>query len=300
MSRTLELSLLRTFVLLIEERSVTKVANRLHRTQPAITLQIKRLEEAAGRRLFETDLRKLQLTRHGEMLLPYARTMLRMHDEARLQLVSEEIEGRVTLGCPDLYAAFLLPQTLASFRETYPGVEVTVHCSLSRQLAKDMEEGVTDIALATRMPGVSPKVGSATRLRSEALVWVGAENGKAHLETPLPLAMLPEGNLYRDHALMALNEAGRQWRVACVSESIAGLQAMALADAAVVVLADSVKTTGLRRLGPKDGLPALNCVDLMLWRRQPGVSRAADYLADHIQRNIATAPDVEQPIAEMV
>ena len=286
MQRTLELSLLRTFVMLVEERSVTKVARRLHRTQPAITLQMKRLEEAAGRRIFETDLRKLQLTRHGEMLLPYARTMLQMHDEARLRLVSEGIEGRVTLGCPDLYAAFLLPETLASFRETYPGVEVTVRCSLSRQLAQDIEQGVVDIALATRMPGVSPKIGSIKRLRSEALVWLGAEGGNAHRETPLPLAMLPEGNLYRDHALMALNEAGRHWRVACVSESIGGLQAMALADAAVVVLAESVKSAGLRRLDTGDGLPPLKDVDLMLWRRQPGVSKAADYLADHIETNI--------------
>ncbi|OYZ97269.1 MAG: hypothetical protein B7X99_14365 [Rhizobiales bacterium 17-65-6] len=287
MARPLEITLLRTFVMLVQEQSVTRVARKLNRTQPAISLQVKRLEEAAGRPLFEPDLRHLRLSRHGEMLLPYARTVLRMHEEACLRLAAEEIEGRVTLGCPDLYAAFLLPETLASFRASYPGVEVTVRCALSRQLAQDMTDGVIDIAIATRMPGVAPKVGRGTVLRAEPLVWLGAADGTAHLEDPLPLAMLPDGNLYRDYALAGLNEQGRPWRIACVSESIAGLQAMALADAAIIVLADSVRSTGLVRLGAADGLPTLPSVDLILWERQPGLLQAADYLAAHIARNVS-------------
>ncbi len=289
MSRPLEIALLRTFVLLVEERSVTRVARRLNRTQPAISLQVRRLEDAAGFPLFEPDLRHLQLSRHGEMLLPHARTMLRLDEEARLRLAAEDIAGRVTLGCPDLYAAFLLPKTLASFRASYPGVEVTVRCALSRQLAEDMSDGLIDIAIATQMPGVAPRVGAGTILRPEPLVWLGAENGSAHKETPIPLAMLPDGNLYRDYALSMLNEHGLAWRIACVSESIAGLQAMALADAAVCVLAQSVSTPGLVRLSLSDGMPLLPTVDLILWQRQPGTSRAADHLAAHIQDNAAAS-----------
>ncbi|TCT01666.1 LysR substrate-binding domain-containing protein [Aquabacter spiritensis] len=287
MSRPLEIALLRTFVLLVEEKSVTRVARRLNRTQPAVSLQLRRLEDAAGFPLFEPDLRHLQLSRHGEMLLPHARTMLRLEEEARLRLAEEDIAGRVTLGCPDLYAAFLLPKTLASFRASYPGVEVTVRCALSRQLARDMSDGLIDIAIATRMPGVAPQVGTGTVLRPESLIWLGAEGGTAHREVPIPLAMLPEGNLYRDYALSLLTERGRAWRIACVSESIAGLQAMALADAAVCVLAQSVSTPGLVRLSAADGMPVLPTVDLILWERQPGASRAADHLAAHIKHNMA-------------
>ncbi len=287
MSRSLEIGLLRTFVLLVEEKSVTRVARRLNRTQPAISLQIRRLEEAAGFALFEPDLRHLRLSRHGEMLLPHARTMLRLDEEARMRLAAEEVEGRVTLGCPDLYAAFLLPETLARFRATYPAVEVTVHCALSRQLAEDMTHGLIDIAIATRMPGVTPKVGVGTVLRPEALVWLGAEGGTAYRADPIPLAMLPDGNLYRDFALAALDRIGRRWRIACISESIAGLQAMALADAAVCVLAQSVRTPGLVTLPPSDGLPPLEGVDLVLWERHPGASPAADHLAAHIRRSVS-------------
>jgi DNA-binding transcriptional LysR family regulator len=286
MTRVLEINLLRTFVMLIEEQSVTRVAKRLNRTQPAVSLQLGRLSNAVGHPLFERDLRHLRLTRHGEMLLPYARQMLKMHDDARSRLSSEEIAGRVTLGCPDLYAAFLLPATLASFKKAYPGVEVTVRCALSAQLAEEISAGRLDVALATRMPTVHPQVASIKLLRTEPLVWLGAQSGSAFQETTLPLALLPEGNLYRDYALAALNDAGRAWRIACVSESIAGMEAMALADAAVIVLAESVKVAGLRRLGERDDMPVLPSVDLVLWQRQVGMFPAADHLAAHIERHI--------------
>jgi DNA-binding transcriptional LysR family regulator len=286
MGRPLEINLMRTFVMLVEEQSVTRVARRLNRTQPAISLQIGRLNDAVGRPLFEHDLRHPRLTRHGEMLLPYARQMLKMHDDAYSRLSSEEIAGRVTLGCPDLYAAFLLPETLASFRAAYPGIEVTVRCALSAQLAEEISAGRIDVALATKMPNVHPIVSNIRVLRNEPLVWLGAKSGTAFREKILPLALLPEGNLYREYALQALNHADRAWRIACVSESIAGMEAMALADAAVIVLAESVKVPGLRRLTSQDGLPTLPSVELVLWRRKSGISAAAEHLALHIERDI--------------
>lgn len=289
MDLTLDIPLLRTFVSLIEERSVTRVARRIGRTQPAVSLQIRRLEAAAGRPLFERDLRRLRLTRHGETLLVYARTILRTHDEAQIQLKGEELSGRVALGCPDLYAAFLLPQTLARFKSAYPNVEVTVRCALSRALANDMSEGKVDLALATEMPDVNPLVDERILLRAEPLVWLGATHGTAYRETPIPLGLLPEGNLYRDYALEALDRMNRQWRVACVSESIAGLQAMALADAAVIVLAASVQVHGLRKLETRDELPSLPNVNLVLWKKRRSGSLAADHLADHIVRDIGAA-----------
>lgn len=283
MQRPLEISLLRTFVMLVEERSVTRVAQRLHRTQPAVSLQIRRLEDAVGRPLFEPNLRHLRLSTHGEILLSYARSLLSTHDEAYLRLSSDEVEGRVSLGCPEIYASFVLPETLARFRNDYPKVEVTVQCALTRQLAQAMDEGQVDVAVATQMSGVAPKGGEISRLRSEALVWVGAEDGNAYKRDPIPLAMLPEGNLHRDLALMALHQAGRRWRIACVSDSLAGLQAMALSDSAVIVVAKSVRAVGLLRLGPESGLPQLPDIDLMLWRRRPNNSQAANQLAAQIE-----------------
>ena len=286
----LELSLLRTFVLLVEEGSVTRVARHLNRTQPAVSLQLGRLEQLAGRKIFEGDLRRPRLTPHGEMLLSYARRLLDLDNEARVRLLSNEVSGRVVLGCPDLYAAFLLPRILAQFQAAYPDVEVTVHCALSRKVAQAMESGSVDVALVTNMPDVKQRSTSVTLLRREKLVWLGADGGSAYGRIPLPLAMLPDGNLYRRHALNALDAQNRAWRIACVSESIAGLQAMALADAAVIVLAQSVELRGLRQLGPVNNLPPLPDVELTLWHRKPGRSAAADHLASYIQRELVDSP----------
>jgi DNA-binding transcriptional LysR family regulator len=278
----LDLSLLRTFVLLVEEGSVTRVAQRLHRSQPAVSLQLNRLEQLVGRKIFEVNLRRPKLTSHGETLLSYARKLLDLDNEARAHLRSDEVSGRVVLGCPDLYAAFLLPRILARFQADYPNVEVTVHCALSRKVAEAMENDGVDVALVTHNPEVRPHLANVTRLRREKLVWLGAEGGSAHLRNPLSVAMLPDGNLYRTLALGALDAQGREWRIACVSESIAGLQAIALSDAAVIVLAQSVDVRGLLQLDRSHGLPPLPEVELALWQRQRGWSTAADHLASYI------------------
>jgi DNA-binding transcriptional LysR family regulator len=278
----LDLSLLRTFVLLVEEGSVTRVAQRLHRTQPAVSLQLNRLEQLVGRKIFEVNLRRPKLTAHGETLLSYARKLLDLDHEARAHLHSDEVSGSVVLGCPDLYAAFLLPRILARFQAAYPNVEVTVHCALSRKVAEAMENDGVDVAVVTHNPDVRADFANVTRLRREKLVWLGAEGGSVHLRDPLSVAMLPDGNLYRTLALGALDAQGRQWRIACVSESIAGLQAMALSDAAVIVLAESVDVRGLQQLDQSHGLPALPEVELALWQRQRGWSTAADHLASYI------------------
>lgn len=285
----LELTLLRTFVLLVEEGSVTRVAQRLHKTQPAVSLQLNRLEQLVGRKIFESNLRRPKLTTHGETLLSYARKLLDLDNEARAHLRSDDVSGRVVLGCPDLYAAFLLPRILARFQASYPNVEVTVFCGLSRKVAEAMENDSVEVGLVTHMPDVRPHRISVTPLRREKLVWLGADGGSAHLRDPLPVAMLPDGNRYRRLALEALDLQKRTWRIACISESIAGLQAMALSDAAIIVLAQSVELQGLRQLGESDGLPALPEVELALWHRQRGWSAAADHLAAYILGELGLA-----------
>lgn len=136
------------------------------------------------------------------------------------------------------------------------------------------------------MPDVNPDVASVTTLRREGLVWLGAVGGEVYKSDPLPIGMLPPNNLYRDYAIAALNRCRRPWRIACVSESIAGLQAMALADASVIVLAESVDVPGLHALGRKQGLPALPMVELVLWRAHTAVSAAANHLASHINADL--------------
>src|SRR6202048_4807922 len=122
----LDIRSLRSFVAVVETGSVTEAARRMGRTQPAITLQIRRLEEQTGKQFFEPMARRPLLTQDGEVLLGYARAILRMHDELWTRIHPRHIEGRVVLGTPDLYAAYLLPRLLTDFRAAHPGVEVDV------------------------------------------------------------------------------------------------------------------------------------------------------------------------------
>ena len=130
----LEIPLLRTFVAVHDTGSITLAGKQVGRTQPAITHQMHRLERALGRPLFDGERRHGALTRDGEVLLAYARKLLSLNDEIRDRFEGPDIAGRVRLGVPDLYAAFLLPAVLAGFARVYPQVEIELRCSRSVQL----------------------------------------------------------------------------------------------------------------------------------------------------------------------
>jgi DNA-binding transcriptional LysR family regulator len=274
----LDIRSLRSFVAVVETGSVTEAARRMGRTQPAITLQIRRLEEQTGKQFFEPMARRPKPTRDGEVLLGYARAILRMHDELWQRMNTKHVEGRVVLGTPDLYAAYLLPQILTSFRAAYPGVEVDVRCALSRTLMEEIDANAIDIALVTAMPGIR----AGEFIRKEPLVWVGGQGHAAYSENPVPLALLPRGNLYRDAALAALDRIGRPWRLACVSESISGLQAAVFSGFAVSVVAKSALVAGMRVLGRPESFPDLPEVDVVMHRCPGRPSPAADRLADFV------------------
>lgn len=284
----MDLALLRSFVLLASKRSVTEVANALNRTQPAISLQMRRLETAAGCQLFETDLRHPKLTAQGEILLGYAQEMLYLHERAQLHLKAPETIGKVILGCPDLYAFHLLPTILASFQIAAPNVEVEVRCALSLQLASDISSAKIDLAIATSMPGVRPTVGDAVVLGEERLAWFGAEKGVAWRKQPLPLAMLPGGNVYRDIATAALEKDLRSYLVKGTSNSIAGLHAMTASDLCVTVLSSRINLPGVVELGPREGLPLLQPINLLLWNSSKQASKATQLLSEHIKSNWQT------------
>lgn len=182
------------------------------------------------------------------------------------------------LGTPDLYAAYLLPTILEKFRRTNPQTEVRVHCAPSRQLMLDLDAKKIDLALVTAMPGIR----TGEFVRKEQLVWVCGDDSVAYKDDPVPLALLPPGNIFRDAALQALDRAGRSWRLAYVSESIGGLQAAVFAGLAVSVFASSALVSGLRIVGYKELLPELPEVDLILHRSPEHLSPSADSLAEFV------------------
>lgn len=281
----LDIRSLRAFVSVVDTGSVTEAARRLCRTQPAITLQIRRLEEQIDKPIFEIGTRRPIMTLDGEVMLGYARAILRLHDELWGRMRARNIAGRVVLGTPDLYAAYLLPQILANFRAAYPNIDVEVRCALSRALMTALSAQEVDIALVTAMPGIP----AGQSLHREPLVWVSGQGHSVYNENPVPLALLPPGNIYRDAALEALDRIGRPWRLACISESISGLQAAVFAGFAVSVVGKSALVPGMRIIGRPESFPELPEVDVVMHRSAGRQSVAADCLADFVVAGLSNS-----------
>ena len=127
---SLDIRMLRSFVSVVQTGSITVTARQLGRTQPAITLQLQRLEELINTTLLRHEGRRQLLTDDGDLVLSYAKSILRLHDEMLQRLASPDVEGTVVLGTPDLYAAFVLPAILSRFRKAFPKVQVELRCEL--------------------------------------------------------------------------------------------------------------------------------------------------------------------------
>jgi DNA-binding transcriptional LysR family regulator len=283
MKSPLDLRLLQAFILLVETGSVSETSRRIGRTQPAVSLQMRRLEDATGAELFTTVGRRLVLTADGELLLGYARTIMSLQEEVKVRLSAPKLSGRVIFGTPDLYAAYLLPSILSEFCNAFPNVEIEVRCSLSSKLMALLERDEIDLALVTGMRAFR----DGELVAQEPLVWVAGEMRSPHNENPVPLAVLPPGNVFRDLGLAGLDRTGRKWKLACVSESIGGLQAAVLGGIAVSVVGKSSVLPGMRQLGRAESFPVLPKVDLVLYRAGGRDNPAADAMADLIAHHFA-------------
>ncbi|MFO1071249.1 MAG: LysR substrate-binding domain-containing protein [Geminicoccaceae bacterium] len=278
MIATLEPELLRSFVAIAETGSFTAAAQRVHRTQSAVSMQIKRLEQTLGAELFAREGRSVRLSGEGELLLPHARRVLQAHSEALAAFDREQLAGEVTLGAPDDYASTFLPRGLASFAESHAAVRVNLLCQPSVELIRLLADGTIDLALVTQGSGEQ----GGTLLAREPLVWVTSAMHDAHAKEPLPLAIFELGCPFRRAAVDALARAGRASRIAYTSVSLAGVHAAVEAGLAVAVMLRSSVLPGQRILEPCHGFPALGDAGIMLLHGSADPSPLAARLATAI------------------
>jgi len=277
--RNLELDLVRTFVTVVEAKSFTRAAERLGRTQSAVSLQVRRLEERLERQLLSRDPRHVTLTAHGEAFLPRARQLLRLNDEIVGQLSDDGLEGEVRLGSPEDFATVHLPEILGEFAKAHPKVTLTVTCDLTLNLLDRLRDGSLDLALIKREP-LGPDLG--VRVWREPLVWVAADPGVLERAEAAPLVVAPSPCVYRKRAIGALEQHGRPWRIAYTSPSLAGQHAALRAGLGLTVLPREMVPPDLVRLGEPQGLPPLHDAEIALMRASTATPRAAERLAEFI------------------
>ncbi|MGB0696237.1 MAG: LysR substrate-binding domain-containing protein [Rhodospirillaceae bacterium] len=278
----LDANLLRAFVEVVDSGGFSQAATRLRRGQSAISLQIKRLEERLGVRLFDRGPRHVRLTPEGERILDLSRRILSLNDELLSRTQEPEMAGLVRLGAPEDFATSHLPQVLASFARTYPQVALEVTCELTLELLEHFEAGELDLALVKRVPSGGPQ---GIRVWREPLVWAGAHTGLVDGPGPVPLVVSPRPCVYRKRATDALDRAEQPWRIAYTCGSLAGNHAAIRAGLGVTVLPQDMVPEDLTVLS--EGLPPLADTEIALItakKLNPPAQRLAETIIRALER----------------
>lgn len=278
----LDIDQLRTFVAIADMGSFTRAADTVNKTQSAVSMQMKRLEERVGRPVFERDGRVSRLTDEGERLLDYARKIVRLNRECIASFAEAELSGRIRLGLPDDYAERYLPEILARFAHSNPRAEVTVVCEPSTSLIEKVQNGDLDLAIVTHLD----RRGPCEIVRTEQLLWVTSARHLAHEETPLPLALGNSTCDWRQSATEALERAGRPYRILYATCHSTAVGAVVLAGLSVSVLPESAVRAGMRILRPSEGFPALPSCKIGLIRNGQEPNPLAQALSLQIRQSL--------------
>ena len=277
----LDPDLLRAFAYIAEEGSFTRAAERVGRTQSAVSMQVQRLEAMLGQKVLSRGKGgAVALTPHGHYLLDRARDLLALNDEIWTTFRTPQMQGTVRLGTPDDYAMRFLPGVLKRFADTHPSVEVDVTCANSSHLVELLKTGELDVTLCSQ--GHEPPTWPVDLLWRGPLRWITSERHAPHRLEPLPLAVATGDCAWRRAAIRALEGSGRRYRVAYTSETQAGTLTPVLAGLAVTVSPVTLMPAGLRALQPGESLPELPEVGILLLKGREPQSQVTDALASHI------------------
>ena len=283
----LEIDLLRSFAAVADTGSFTSAAELVARSQSAVSVQVKRLEEIVGRRVFERTSRSLALTPTGQVLLGYARRILALNDESVRSLSGPAVVGEVRLGITEYFVPTELPALLARFTAAYPGVHLEVSMGLSRDLRESVEHKRLDVALVRLAPRERAKA-----IWSEPQVWVAPEGLETAPGTALPLALLPEPCVLRQFALETMKRLKRPARVAFTGSSMASVQAAVRAGIGVSILPRSSVLPGMRILPKGRNHPDPGPLDIGVLRgqgAQPDVVAALERVVGEALQVVALA-----------
>ncbi|CAB3745364.1 HTH-type transcriptional regulator HdfR [Paraburkholderia sediminicola] len=272
MTRDLDSSLLRAFVTVAETGAVGVAAARLARTQAAVSMQLRRLEEELGQRLLDRSPRGVQLTEAGHLLLPFAHTILGAGTDARRALSAGQVSGTVRLGMLEDIAVGRLPRALRRFSIAYPQVALEIVVDTSSALSNRLADGGLDVVVG------DPALVDAVPLLTwtQPLFWVGARGFSREDEAVLPVVAFGGACLWQQQVLTALRRAGIAWRIVCTSTSLPAVQSAVEAGLGVSVLLDgNIRSESMRVLGQADGLPDAPTADFGLFMRPVSGAQAA-------------------------
>ncbi|SFH92776.1 DNA-binding transcriptional regulator, LysR family [Bosea sp. OK403] len=289
--RTLDLALLRNFAVIARTGSISVASTQVGRTQSALSMQMQRLEALTGQALLHRSGSGVRLTTAGDKLLAHAEFLLARHDEILADMRGTGLKGSVSFGCPEDYSIAFLPDLLREFCALHPDVELRMVCAPTSELRPLLHRRQIEMALVSL-----PDPAGAEVIRRENFVWVAnAAEPDILDQAVLPLALSAPMTLDYRAACDAMEAAGRRYRVAFASNSLAGLIAIARSGHAISVLTQTAVPPDLHIVSA--GLPALPAIGIALEFAELRPSSAARALGDHIAAVLPTLAGDARPIS---
>lgn len=284
--KNLSIDLLRTFSTVTELASMSRAGELLGRSQPAISLQIQRLETLVNDHLFKrTAGQRFELTVSGQVLFDYAQRILLLNDEAMNYFAAPTMRDSIHLGIPNEFASTLLPRIIGRFAQIYPGVRLEVTCDLSNVLMPQFMAKKFDLLLQLSDTPTTPSEHTSF-VKQDSLVWVNKNSKETYLRNTIPLVVAPEGCLYRRRILQRLSRINQAWSIVYTIPGLTGIQAAIAEGLGVTALAKSTVPPSLDIIKESERFPDLGDISISLLRQPDSTGEAIDVLADYIKTSL--------------
>ncbi|MBT5388880.1 MAG: LysR family transcriptional regulator [Porticoccaceae bacterium] len=283
--KNLPMELLRAFVSVAQLESFTKAGEILGRSQPAVSLQIQRLEELVAESLFARTGKGLELSEAGRSLYSYANQILTLNDLAISELSKSAVSGKIRLGIPSEFATILLPKIVSRFAKAYPNITLEVNCELSKNLLSKAGREQHDLILALED---NPSKTWSDLVKTDSLVWVASAEHNSHRAPVVPLIVAAQGCIYRQRATTLLDSIKQPWQIVYTIPDLSGIKHAIQEGLGVTVLAKSTVPENLRILSPSARFPDLGKVGIsLIFSRSKKRSEAAVLLAEFLRTSLA-------------
>jgi len=278
--KNLPMDLLRSFVSVAQLNSITKAGELLGRSQPAITLQMQRLEELVDETLLVRNGKNMDLSEAGDRLYEYANQILSLNDLAVSEFSKSAVTGKIRLGIPSEFATVLLPKIVSRFAKAYPNVTLEVNCELSKNLLTKSGKASHDLILALQD---DPNAKDSALVKTDPLVWVAGSDMTSQKVSVVPLIVASQGCIYRNRAIRMLDKSKQPWQIVYTNPDLTGIQYAIQEGLGVTVLAKSTVPDNLKILRPSPRFPELGDVGISLlftgrYRKNEALQLLAEYL----------------------
>lgn len=278
------MDLLRAFVTVIQFKSFTKAGELLGRSQPAVSLQISRLEQLLDETLLIREGKNMELSNSGEQFYDYANQILALNDQAISQFSRSAVIGKIRLGIPSEFATVLLPKIVSRFAKAYPNVTLEVNCELSKTLLSKTGRTNHDVILALQN---NPEESTDKQVKIDKLVWVSNSSYNSQKSPTVPLIVAPQGCIYRDRAVKLLNSIKQPWQIIYNIPDLTGIQQAIMEGLGVTVLARSTVPEELKILPTSARYPDLGSVGITLITGVQGSKKqAAQRLVEYLKTGL--------------